>query len=231
MVRRPFLLLELLISLGLLSLLLALLFRSFHQTTSLAQKAKPLYREIREEWALHTRLNELIREATLGAQQEGERSGFFAAEGQAGGGFSSLLFSRNAGIDDDPHFCGEVLHRLYVDPDSTNHLVLATWPSPHHWQEDPPLYRKELLFSHPLLAFTIELYEPHLLEAHAPQEAKEGGPLFGWQREWLREWEELPALIRLHLSYHDSRGEPSLFSIIIPLSQADKPVLYLQEAG
>lgn len=181
--KRAFTLFELLIALALCGVLVASLMNLLFQGS---KPAKSSLWDAIEEYSCRQRLNRVLPEILTPPKVEG----------------GALIFTFNNGIDDDPHFCGEVESRLFVN--DKKQLILTLSPLSTWKGEFAP--REEILLAN-LPTIDFRFYE-------IPGPTQLGR----WEREW--DQEDLPALIEC--GYLDSKK-------IYPLINANKPPTYYKQ--
>jgi hypothetical protein len=113
----PLTLIELMISFGLFSIILALLFSSFRTTSLLGIKGDVGLQRVLERSRLHQRLNQVFFDA--------EKSSFCITE-DANSGMEILNFCFNNHVDIDPLYSEMIGARLYLN--KKNSIVLETFP-------------------------------------------------------------------------------------------------------
>ncbi|MBS0622638.1 MAG: prepilin-type N-terminal cleavage/methylation domain-containing protein [Verrucomicrobia bacterium] len=179
--KRAFTLIELLVSLSLSAILIGFLMHIFfHATHAPSGRLWPLM----EKYACRQRLNQVLPEILTPPQ---------IIDG-------ALLFTFNNGVDDDPHFCGEVGGRLSLDGEKR--LILTLFPAASHWQgEFSP--RLEILLSQ-ISTLDFSFYE-------IPTRAQPGA----WKGTW--EQEDLPALVKIQCT---------AFATTYPILASGKPPRY-----
>ncbi len=219
--RHPFSLIEVLISLVLISGLLSLLFLSYRQTAELKKGMAEVVEPLREESALLRRLDRLFSEVCA-IDGETDRGHFFFTSTCENA--PSLVLTYNNGIDRDQRFCGEVLGRLYLT--STGDLMLAKWPLPAKWKGDREC-REELLLSG-ITSLEFGFFEPPhhrspIVDGIKPKEnlagrEREAIPK-GWGSLWKREYGELPAIVELRIE-----SGSNTISMKFSLHESRKPI-------
>ncbi|MDF2549846.1 MAG: putative rane protein [Chlamydiales bacterium] len=196
--RRPFLLLEMLIAIALLSSLIASLFGFFFYFSSLRLQ---LNRE-REE-----RLHFLALEARLSYLLPRIREGDFLYTAEAPSGQwrgQSLVFVSDQGVSFAPEFSNGVLSRLYLD--AQNQLCLVSWPYEYYagkTEKDTSPHSEVLLRNVEKIQFsffypaTEQNLEPHRNRADRDKfPDPEQGPYY---TDWSIAYRKLPVFLRLSL--------------------------------
>lgn len=134
--RRPFTLLETLIAFALATGLISLLLGFIYQAHLTHKQNDVSIQHIRNSYALHQRLSQVLPETTKILQTE------------------PFVFIYNNGIDKNPLFSSTVLACLYLEK---NQLILATWPNPNRWEERP--HRAEIV-ANDIDTLSFEFFEP-----------------------------------------------------------------------
>lgn len=181
MKKRSITLVEVLIALGLLSLLLSSLFFWYRNLSSCHSKLNHIKSPLQEERYVLQRLQKILPKAELP---------FFQSDQ------GSLVFVFDRGVAPNPALSGKVLARLYYDQ-SIQGLCLGLWP-------EPP---KEGSFSETLLLLDhikkakISYYHPPdpFKKPVSPEEVGKLRPKEGWQKEWKIEYDSLPSFVKVKL--------------------------------
>ncbi|MBS0623838.1 MAG: DUF1494 domain-containing protein [Verrucomicrobia bacterium] len=195
MKKRSMTLLELLISLGLFSILLtSLLFWYSHlakQKTAFSQLFPPLLQEHYAYLRIEKSLDHIVT---------ANQTIFFSA--QEPDGSKSLIFSFDHGVQADPAFAGSVLAKLYWDSQQQT-LQLTLWPCPKEDLKIPSISKTYLILDH-ITGFDIAFFAakiPSILPV-SPQHIGQEMPPFGWQPTWQQAYQQTSALLRIDLQRH-----------------------------
>lgn len=194
----PVVLMEVLISLALAGMLLALVLGFFSQVTRLGLETVRVREYATARRYAQARLSQVMHRS-LFPEAHKERVIFYTkpsdsalVEGQ------SLIFSYDNGAVIDPTFSNAVLGRLFID--SSQRLCLATWPLPaKDWQAEVPPMRKEIL---------LEAVSNLEFRFFYPQIAGEQNP---FDREefdsWDRENQVQPVLVTISFQHRKKRQQ------------------------
>lgn len=202
--RHPFTLLEVLIALGLTSLILSFLLASYYQAESVMLFWQAQDQEVFSERYVQYRLGEVFNKLLPADQEE---TFFFSLENVSGlflPGASALVFSYDNGIILDASLAGPVLGILYVDPKGG--LTLITWPEKKEWPENalPPHHREILMEGVKEMSF--EYFQLPLENAEVQE--------IGWRKEgWPKEFKYSPAMIKVKCVKNSGKELVYIFSI------------------
>lgn len=235
--RRPFTLIEALLSLGLTAVLMTLLsyfYLQFSQIDSLEERAvRNLYQLSYVENRLATVLPRAVAENT--AKKDFL---FFTCMDSGGGlfkeGTMSLIFAYDNGICLDKLFSNHVLGRLFVD--RQGNLVLATWPSPVRWKEGrlPPVKKEYLLDNVEglKLSFYVAPEVDRSKVAKVSPKTKERQqfspqPPGSWITAWSANYYQLPPIVRIDLKLRSQPGGgPQEVHFAFPLPNSTSVIFY-----
>ncbi|MCC5831946.1 MAG: DUF1494 domain-containing protein [Chlamydiales bacterium] len=196
--KRPIALVEVLITLTLLTLLLSTLFGWYRHLTKQKGELEKIKRPYLEERFVRQRLEQILPKAQLPFL--GEKS--------------AIVFRFDRGITDDPKLSGTVLGRLYHDP-ARKTLCLGVWPNP---------VNREAILS-PSLTLTLldqvdqpefRYYSPPdpFKKPVDPEQVGKPRPKEGWQSEWR--YDKLPAFVHMVFS-HDGKEREFYFDLNQPI--------------
>jgi len=179
--KRPLFLLEILISLSLLSILLSFLFTSIARSAEFETKIDRARKELLERQRLQTRLQDLFLSA--------ENSSLYTKK-LPGDEKESLIAIFDNGIDPDPAFSGKVIARVYLDVD--RNLSLAIWPhDPSEKKNRTRLsWRNEILLSE-VDGFEFLFFGKSIA---LPVNAE-----FAWESLWPSNRNKNPSMVRLRV--------------------------------
>ncbi len=218
--KRALTLIEVVISLSLLTLLLGVLFSSYGSLMTEGAMIEKKREEVFGVRYLELRLNTLFSKICWSKEKDGN---VLYTERIPAGPYESLLFAFENGDDTDEHFCNKNLGRLFVDHEGR--LILASWPKPKS-EED---YKKEMRLE--VLAEGVEdlkfsFYVPHDLKKVVESEGirdNEGSepPRIGWIEYWNLAWHRIPPMIRVNFSHHGNGREFYFF-----VNKHDYPLNY-----
>lgn len=187
-----FSLVEVVLSLALLSLLLSTLFFWYHNLSRQKEAYSTLKGPLMEERYTHQRLQEIIPKVEFP---------LFLSED------NSLVFIFDRGPCIISELSGKVLAKLYHDR-ATSSLCLGIWPKPsREAQPRSPMQTHVLLEGVEECAFEF-YYPPDPFKK--PVDPKEVGhlhPESGWQPQWRISYGTLPALLKISIT---RAGGPAL---------------------
>jgi len=178
--RHPITLLEVMLSLGLLTMLLSTLFfwysRLMVQKKELEHLKWPLMEERYAEQRLATILPKV--KAPLLTTKEG-----------------SFVFLFDRGIYSNPLLSGTVLGRLYHDT-RYNRLCLGVWPAPEKGEAPLKAPSQTFILMDKVSKFSVKFY-PASFDREKPIQ---------WQATWLAEEQALPSMIKLEVTREATVG-------------------------
>lgn len=204
MKKRRVTLIEVLISISLLSIVLFALLSSYSQLKMVDSAIAKEIDQGFETRHLESRLQSLFLQ-TLSAG----KNNFFYIEQPAFSNSPSLIFSYDAHAMLDPRFSGQVLGRLFVDPE--NRLILATWPSPLRYRDHPiPMETSILAKGIESIGFLFFAPPSKELGKVDPEPNK-------WHPDWKKSYEKVPPLMKIQLIKTSS--ERIEFSFYLPNTQ------------
>lgn len=217
---RAMTLIEVLISVTLTMMLLAVLLQAFVDVTGLRGRIFGMRQEAMELRYLQHRLGQLFTHALHSSDGKGKGVIFYSKESDSPRVLGqSLIFSYDNGAVLSPEFSNAQLGRLYLDTEGR--LCLASWPLPlEQWEGQlPPMYHEVLMEGVEVLSFSF--FYPQDLE-----ENRESGPMDTIQTSWSFEWKEKPVLLTVFLQTQGRRTRPlhlsfSLFNDQKPLVLKD----------
>lgn len=218
MKKRPFSLIEVLVSFSLISLLISSLTGAYFLMQSFnTSQERELQKAMKESFLHQKLLKTFINIQKYPSPEEHKNiGGLFPSELEGG----SLVFLFDTGPDPKSHyFSNRVLARLYVD--EKKQLILSYWPDPSAFtpEESQSNYRKEILFagaSH----LSFDFYRPPVVNSDIIIDLNEG--LEGWQKEWNFEDLDLPAMIKIRLKLEGYGNREWVF----PVPAARKQIVF-----
>ncbi|MFA6916039.1 MAG: hypothetical protein WC222_06560 [Parachlamydiales bacterium] len=230
--RRFFTLIEVLIALGLTSIIMSTLTYFYFQIQSINTKTEKSLKKLYELSYLENRLSEVIPKA-LAENTPKKDFYFYTSELNSEyikQGSPSLVFMYDNGIDINKALSNNTLGRLFVD--NKRRLILATWPSPKRWKEgSSPIVVKEVLAENVdsisfkfFVAPDIDRNKvPQSVEGNKKKQQSRPEPHLAWISEWKNEFNELPAIMKISLQ----RG-PENIEYSFPLPNSTKTIFYNQ---
>ena len=177
-IKRPLVLLEILIGLGLLSILLAFLFASMTRSAQFEAKIDQARSVLLERQKLQTRLQDLF----LGLKDSSLYTARLGKEKK-----ESLIAIFDRGVDPDPAFSGEVLSRLHLD--EAQNLCLTVWPLENDGTHLP--WKTEILLS------GVEDFQFHFLGKKTKDGIRPVNAQLAWYDAWPEDRGGAPAIARL----------------------------------
>lgn len=190
MKKRPFSLLEMMISLSLLAFLLGTL---FYWYSTLSRQKGELDR------TMAPLLEERYAKQRLSAILSKIEQPFFSSG-------DSLVFIFDRGPCLEPKLSSGVLARLYFDRDQKK-LCLGVWPKPEKEKaEQLPCETTTLLDGVENCSFNFYFPPDPFQLSVSPEEVAKPAPREGWQSAWQAEFKKLPAIIRIVIKRDRSKG-------------------------
>ena len=189
MKKRAISLIEVIVSLGLLSLLLSTLFFWYHSLNKQKEDYNHLKGPLMEERYAYQRLQHILNKADCS---------LFATES------GSLVFVFDRGPSPLSDLSGQVLGRLYYDAIHQS-LCLGVWPHPKSEKTDPS---QTCILLDGVEACSFAFYSPPdpFKKPVDPEEVGNARPTEGWQDEWKSSYKTLPALIKISIARDESKG-------------------------
>jgi len=215
--RRFVTLLEVLIAMGLVSILLTVLLGIYGQTVRAQYEIE---RRLQDNFQLlyaQFRFNQIMPNILNPAKDRENYGIAFYQEGT-----NSLVFGYDNGTGAGPNFSNEVIGRLFVD--DQNRLLLLTWPVPKRAPDiDPPMRTEVLLENVDKIGF--EFYKPvppakKRLEIDPETKTGDAGMML---EAWSPDEEDIPAILKIHVTLLG--GEQIDYAFV--LSNTQIPVSYL----
>lgn len=204
MKKQTFSLIEVLVCLGLLSLLLSTLFSWYYTLSQQKAEFNTLKAPLMEERYAHQRLQQILPTVN---------TPFFSTE-------DGLVFIFDRGLCVIPELSGKVLGRLYHDP-LTHRLCLGIWPYPTHHEvlQEPS---QTLILLDGVIGCSFEFYYPPdpFRNKVNPSPIGTSTPLEGWQNQWKKSYNRLPALVKITIT----REHTFQYVFDLPI-----PIIYSQE--
>jgi type II secretory pathway pseudopilin PulG len=221
-------LIELLIGMGLLSILVTVLMTGYATLNELNRKtAKARELGFAERYA-QLRLTSVFTRLILPTNKNPQ--GHFFTQEENGPNTPavgmSLVFSFENEAVIDPQFSGGVLSKLYLDKNGD--VTLAIWPMPKKTVDDetrwPPPMIQEVLCKD-ILQMGFRFYFPPTanLAIGEAESVKTGkGPEDNFGNEWLKEWKGLPAGVIVILNNRNGVQH----EIAVPIPKGQKMINY-----
>lgn len=217
--RSPMTIIEVLISMALTMLAITTLLYFYYQVDEINRSIEKVQETSFQSRYLEGRLAAILPR-TLGENDPSKDFIFATTDGKPGltkGGWPTLLFMYDNGVDLNPDFSNNVLGRLYVS--EKGDLMLAMWPAPGRWRSDQPVpMRKELLFEG-VEGMAFSFFIPPQKDRKTKVEGE------GWVEEWKQEYKQLPALVSIDLTV-EREGEKVVLNYVFPLANARDAIKY-----
>ncbi|HKY99603.1 MAG TPA: DUF1494 domain-containing protein [Rhabdochlamydiaceae bacterium] len=193
---KPFTLLEVIIAMGLTTLLLGILFRYYHQVSVANLKTQQVRQKIFSLSLFQEKLGQIFSQLS-----SGEENVSFCTREIRESVQSALLFKYNNGVDPDPSFCDELDGMLYLDKNKLLSLVI--------WSKggNP---RKEILLEN-VAKTSFRFFDTSDNS---------------WQDVWSKENDNLPTLIELSIFFADKKSSAPPWQCIFFAARDDNPILY-----
>jgi type II secretory pathway pseudopilin PulG len=204
--KRAFLLIEILISLALMSILLSFLFTAMSRSSHFKAKIDKARSVLIERQHLQIRLQDLflaIQDASLYTKSLHKEKR------------ESLIAIFDHGIDPDPAFSGPILSRIYLD--ESHNLCLALWPL-----EDE---KKKLLWRNEILLKNVDDYQFQFLGGKTGKNLVVVNSELAWHSHWSKKQSANPSMIRLLVQ---SQGVPLSFAFFLA---SPEPIITYWEEG
>jgi hypothetical protein len=236
--RRPFTILELLISLALTSVILSTLTYFYHQMTMAGIVMDRLQGENFKERYVEHRLGAVLPRAI--AYKNGNGFHFFTSRNTEGilmPGSQSLIFVFDNCVQANKEMAYLVIGRISLDAEGN--LLLVTWPPEKRWKENEPISSSYEVLMEGVSKLEFSFFVPPLkgktdLKTGNARTVTEPDPLETnrgrWEPEWNPEWRQLPAMVRViaTIREEDSRGEFKDKELIFafPFPHSPQPITY-----
>jgi hypothetical protein len=206
--RRHATLMELLISLGLTATLITILLGSYWQAQRLDLKTRSARSWLDARQLVQIQLQRWVSNATMGPKQEaGEEKKvppyFFYSDG------SSLTWTAHSLPTRDPRFSGDLLLRLYVNPEQQ--LCLRIWPLPTEKNLKEPV-SQQIVLAKNVASIALRFYLPPP-QAHQPPADTTQSVQSGWSSQWPIDLKKLPAMVQLQINQTDGSTLPLAFQL------------------
>ncbi len=180
-------LIEVLISISLLSLVLFALLSSYSQLKITDQAIE---KEVQQGFEIR-HLESQLQSILIQTLKIKEKESFFYTDYPSFSSSPSLIFSYDARALLDPKFSSTVLGRLFID--TQGNLTLATWPSPKRCKEHP-IPMRTLVLAKGIQSMSFSFFVPpsHELGGTIPEPNK-------WHSEWKISYGKVPPLMKIQI--------------------------------
>jgi hypothetical protein len=191
--RSSFTLIEVITTLGLFSMMAALLIGWFCSLQKLEFKIESERIESHMQLTSFRRINKLLESA----RQEEFILFFTDYETYATPNSSPfLIFHFDHGVQEDPFFSGRLIGKLYHNPQKES-LDFLFWPLPTENHSFERIARNVTVIEN-VKRMDFSFYSsPDHSKPVNPHEVGNTQPREGWQSEWKESYEKLPALVKL----------------------------------
>lgn len=200
--RSYFTLLETLIAVAIVSVLLTIVFGFFRELSESSRMTEELQHHSFRMRYVEMRLAYLF-ERIVNENEENKREFFFFTEKGDKGvlpGTTSLIFSFNNEVRANPAFSGDLLAKLYIDP--SHRLCLAMWPiysdQPHEEMQKEVLLDNVESIAYEFYMPPAKISDDKQIDGGKVDPEKKSPENDRWhEQEWLRSYEQIPAIISL----------------------------------
>lgn len=206
--RSNFTLVEVMISLTLMTLLLSCLFSWYRSMVSSKAELSHAKVPVMEEHYFTKRVQEMLTKSTLQKGAEEDITLFYhEIESNA------LVFTFDNGPCRQPLLSNLVMGKLYLDREK-DLLCLGLWPLANRGKA--PSFTFVLLDQVTKLSFEYYYPPDHFRFEVDPDATLQPSPKEGWQNEWLKKYEKLPALVRVNVE-RNACDKSYLFDLGAPI--------------
>ena len=186
--KHSFILIEIIISLFLITILLTFLFGYFSKITKIEIEIENIKNEVYKKNNLHIRLNNIFTQLNLKDFDQGR----FYSKYEKDSKHLSLYLNYNNGIDPNPNFSEIVKAKLFVD--DKNNLLLVIWPKDNKIKTA----RKEILLTNINKIEYKFLGEKDLqMEKYIIEKIAENS---FWYKFWPKEKRILPSVVYIKIN-------------------------------
>ena len=214
--RRFVTLLEVLIAMGLITILLTVLLGIYGQTVRTQQHVEQALQSNFQLLYAQFRLNQVIPTIINPVDDKDHYGYAFYTQDS-----DSLVFTYDNGTGSGTFFSNEVIGRLFLD--ENKRLMFLTWPVPKRYPDVEPPVRTEVLLEN-VDELSFNFYRPVPIEnkrlaISSERATGEYGDDFD---TWNADEEDIPAIIRIYVTIKGRQVEYAFL-----LSNASTPVSYL----
>lgn len=219
-------LVEVLIALGLSSIIMTAMFYFYQKAARLDIAVQKVEHQVFSLRLLESQLMRIIPKSVSLKEAKGDFVFLSGVSDQISkSGTPYLLFTYDRGVDIDPLFSNIVMARLFVDKKSR--LILAVWPTHKRWPagNSPPPMKREVLMEN-VSSLSFSFYNP------PDEKSKKGssnprsvrGVIFvdpevkgGFMKEWKNEYGMLPVLMKIEIETNNNGHiEKKTFPFLLP---------------
>lgn len=205
-------LLETLIAVSLLSMLLVFVFGFFREMSVINRATEQSQKKSFEMRYVESRLGFIFERVVN--ENESSRDFFFYTQPSVPNLFltTSLILTFNNEVRLDPTFSGDVLGRLYVDPEKR--LRLAIWPlhvaDPYKHLQEEILMENVVDISYLFYSAPEKKKDKHdIVNEENIDPEKKSPPKNQWLPEWFISYDQMPSIIKMTIKAEVGSG-PSL---------------------
>ena len=217
--RLAFTLLEVIISLILASIIMSVLLYYYFQVSQASVMSEAASIKTFKIRYLENRLQNLTLKLL---EPNNENQFFFTGAPQMSlflPGADNLIFSYDNGTVLDKPLSGDVLGRLFVDPEGR--LTLITWVDRNKWEKEPfPAFHQEVLLEG-VEKFDIDYFVGPKTDAEQSLATRDELRLPKWVESWGKDFQELPAMIRFKIKTSEAE-----MTYAFPLPNQHAKVIY-----
>lgn len=196
---------EIMVGLGLLSVLLSLLLSFFTSSAKMDQRIEKAQHALLERQHLQNRLQSVLTSIVPVEDKASLYTKAFKKDEDP-----NLVLYFDNGIDPDPAFSGPTLARVFLDQGS---LCLATWPRDRQKMKKGPV-RQEILL-HNVSSFHFRFLVRNIDRS------------IGWKNEWpQKERWEIPSIICLDIWHGIDKNEQPNLNLAFILPSQEPPIIY-----
>ncbi|NGX42101.1 MAG: hypothetical protein K940chlam7_00378 [Chlamydiae bacterium] len=226
--RRHFTLLELIISLSLTMVILTTLTYFYQQVNVINAKMDQAQNESFQKRYVENRLATILPK-TVSSTDPANQFHFFSSPDPGDlfkSGSFSLVFTFDNCVNLNKEMAYHVIGRLYLD--DKGNFTLAKWPTEKRWKENEPVpISKEILLENVETLDFLFLIPPKKGKAKDEGELTLG-PEKKWEREWKKEYRQLPAIVKIVLKRRLDNKEEETLTFAFPLPHTQHPIIYDQ---
>lgn len=202
-VKSNFLLLEVMIAFSLLAIVLGTLFFWYHKMVQDKKERDKQLRPLLEERYCDLRLERILPKI--------KKDLFFMNNGE-------LYFVFDHGTKQEPLLSDAVVGSLYLDK-KEKALCLTIWPHPKFLKKEPS---QTWVLLHGATELDFAFYQPpfskHIVD---PEKVSTVTPSKGWQSQWLKEYETIPAQVKINVIRNHHRLE-----FVFRIEEGKVPIIY-----
>lgn len=219
-------LLEVIIAMGLLSVLLVIIFGFFRELSVLNTHTKKKLEQGFQHRYVESRLSYLFSHI-VNENSTTRKFYFFTLQDEAAK-HQSLAFTFDNDIVLDSAVGGDVLGRLFVD--KHDRFCLAVWPlddSENGPEKSMGQVKFECFFEN-VHDIKFEFYASPATEKSIISESEKGPRKGEWNQAWELEYGEMPVIVKIEIAFKDKSEHYETFSFVLPSSE--NPVKFVTKS-